>query len=69
MDCRDYRKNHEAYSAYPLSEDVWDCPEAVFRCEESSDQFAIGPRAGGGDPVAISFCPICGVKLPNSRKS
>jgi len=126
MDCRDYRKNHEAYSAYPLSKDVWDtphheawqahgtdctscadwtleeqcrtrgvdpaaypcvhmaayttcecaqhpdgwdCPDAVFRYNESKDEFAIGPRAGGGDPVAILFCPMCGVKLPASRRS
>ena len=45
-----------------------ECSKAIILYFEKFDEYCIGPRGGRGDLYQINYCPICGIKLPESKR-
>ncbi len=78
--CCEMMKYHINYQC-PVHEDPFDCPDNLIDYESMFDEYGIIIHAtvfdesgniiheGGHSVVVISFCPWCGAKLPESKRS
>ena len=48
--------------------DLRDCADALVLYDPTFDEYGIPVRDGGPSQSILSFCPWCGVKLPNSKR-
>lgn len=49
--------------------DRWDCPDCVITYSQSRGTFGLMIHDGGTSSYHISFCPWCGMRLPESVDS
>jgi hypothetical protein len=62
---------HMAYHATFHCEEhaeLSECSKAIILYNDKFDEYCIGPRGGTGDHYEIKYCPICGIKLPGSKR-
>lgn len=48
--------------------DPFECPDSLIHYSEVFDEYGIIIHDGGAAFMAISFCPWCGTKLPDSKR-
>ncbi len=48
--------------------DRWECPDALISYTGEFDEYGIIVHDGGSSCIAMSFCPWCGSKLPDSKR-
>ncbi|MCX6867183.1 MAG: hypothetical protein NTV46_13370 [Verrucomicrobia bacterium] len=46
-----------------------DCPDALINYTAKFDEYGIIIHDGGMSVTAISYCPWCGAKLPESKRN
>jgi len=49
--------------------DLDDCPDALVSYSERFREYGLRVHDGGSSSIAISFCPWCGAKLPDSLRT
>jgi hypothetical protein len=67
-----YPCNHMAYYASPdqcdLHDDPWECTDYALVWIDMFDEYGIPIRDGGTSYYSLTFCPWCGIKLPESKR-
>ena len=63
------RMNDEVGTECPEHSDPFECPDAIVHYSEEFDEYGIIVHDGGNSVVAIEYCPWCGKKLPDSKRS
>ncbi|PLK48025.1 hypothetical protein [Uliginosibacterium sp. TH139] len=48
--------------------DQFSCPDALISYFEKFDEYGIIIHDGGSAVISIEFCPLCGTKLPESKR-
>jgi hypothetical protein len=48
--------------------DRFDCPDCLVHYTPQFDEYGLIVHDGGASCVAISFCPWCGARLPESKR-
>ena len=48
--------------------DPLECPDVLIQYSPKFDEYGLVVHDGGGSSIAISFCPWCGSKLPESKR-
>ena len=44
------------------------CPDVLIQYSPKFDEYGLIVHDGGESSIAISFCPWCGTKLPESKR-
>jgi hypothetical protein len=50
-------------------EDVFECPDSLVYYADRSNEYGLIVHDGGTSYVVIEYCPWCGAKLPESKRS
>lgn len=48
--------------------DQYECPDAIIDYSSKFDEYGIIIHDGGTSSIAITNCPWCGLKLPESKR-
>lgn len=59
---------HYAEFECEMHPDLDDCADAIIRYNPKFDEYGIPIKDGGMSRSTLSFCPYCGVKLPESKR-
>jgi hypothetical protein len=51
-----------------LHTEPFDCPDCVIHYSPKFDEYGLVIHDGGSSTLAISFCPWCGARLPESKR-
>ena len=51
-----------------LHVDPYECPDSLVIYIEKFDEYGLIVHDGGTSFVCISYCPWCGIKLPESKR-
>ena len=51
-----------------IHQSKYDCPDVLINYIPEFDEYAIFIRDGGTSYSIISYCPWCGIKLPDSKR-
>jgi len=47
---------------------IYDCSDIIFVYNEKFDEYGIVIHDAGNSYIVINYCPLCGAKLPPSKR-
>ncbi len=51
-----------------IHKDLYKCPDSILKYSDVFDEYGIIIHDGGTSSITISYCPFCGIKLPDSKR-